>query len=268
MIAVDLLTIEGVRRRLTTSTVGRQIYLFGEVDSTNARLRVLARAGAREGTVVLAEGQTAGRGRRGQEWYSPSGVNLYASVLFRPRLTPREVALFSFIASLAVADAVKEHGVRPGIKWPNDVVVDGRKLAGTLVESAMRGAEVEYVILGVGVNLNVDPAALRAALGPAGAFATSLGAVTGREIDRTAFAASYLNHLEAWALAWQRGGAEAVRAGWADRDILTGRRVEVRGGAGAYEGRVLGLDAVGELVVQDSGGQRHTLTSEEVRTLD
>lgn len=268
MIATDLLTIDGIRRRLRTATVGGQIYLFGEVDSTNAKLRTLARGGARAGTVVLAEGQTAGRGRRGQEWFSPSGVNLYASVLLRPALGPPELPVFSLIAPLAVADALRDFGVSAGIKWPNDLLVNGKKVGGTLVECAMRGDEIEYVILGVGVNLNVDPLVLRAALGPAGVFATSLAALVGREIDRNEFAAAYLNHLDAWVQAWEAGRSDAIRAAWADHDILTGRRVTVRGRDTAYEGRAVGVDANGSLLVQDSLGQRHALTIEEVRCAD
>jgi BirA family biotin operon repressor/biotin-[acetyl-CoA-carboxylase] ligase len=268
MSAGDLLSVEAIRRRLTAPIVGRQIYIFGEVDSTNARLRALARAGAVAGTVVLAEGQSAGRGRRGQPWFSPSGVNLHASVLFRPAIGAQDIGIFSFIASLALADAVKEAGVVPAIKWPNDVLVDGKKMGGALVEFAMRGETVDYAILGVGANLNVDVAALRTALGPAGAFATSLAAITGQAVDRNQFTASYLVHLDSWAQVWERQGRGVIRAAWADRDILTGRRVEARGRRGTFGGRVAGVDAAGALVVEDPLGHRHTLIDEEVRITD
>lgn len=268
MITVDLLSIDEIRRRLMTSTVGVQIYLYGDVESTNAKLRMLARGGAPEGTVVLAEGQTAGRGRRGSVWFSPSGVNLYASVLFRPAVSPRELGLFTFVASLALADAVKEQGLVPAIKWPNDVLVGGRKIGGALVESPMRGDAVDYVIVGVGANLNVEPALLRAALGDAGRFATSLAAECGHEIDRNVFAASYLNHLDRWVCMWATEGVHELLAAWRERDILTGRRVEVRGAAATYEGRVLGVDPSGCLVVLDTLGARRTVTSDEIRTLD
>lgn len=268
MIATDPLSIQAIRRRLRTTVVGRHLFLFGEVESTNTVLRHLARSGATEGTAVLAEGQRQGRGRLGQEWFSPSGVNLYASVLFRERLTPREAPLFSFIASLAVADAVKELGLHPAIKWPNDVLVDSKKVAGSLVECATRGEALDFLVLGVGVNLNVDLASLHAALGEAGAAATSLSAVTRHEIERNAFAASYLNQLEAWALRHRKEGAAAVLAAWRDRDILTGRRVTVRGNAPGFDGRVLGVNDDGQLVVQDSLGGRHVILTEEIRILD
>lgn len=268
MIPTDLLSITEIRRRLTASAIGRHIYLFGEVDSTNARLRGLARAGARAGTALLAEGQTTGRGRRGQAWFSPSGVNLYASVLLRPRLHPRELGAFSLLAALALADAIKDFGADPSIKWPNDVLLHGKKVGASLLECAVRGDEVDYVIVGAGVNVNVDLSVLRAALGLDGGFATSLAAVLGHEIDRNALAAAYLNHVDRWAYVWEMQGTPAVVAAWRRREILSSRRVEVRGTAATYDGRVLGVDDHGSLWVQEPLGRRHMLTSEEVRTLD
>lgn len=268
MIAADLLTIEAIRRPLRAEIVGRQIYLFGEVDSTNARLRRLARAGAREGTVVLAETQSAGRGRGGQTWWSPPGVNLYASVLLRPTLRATQLAVFSFIASLALSDTLHDLGLSPAIKWPNDVLLDGRKVAGALLEAALRNGDVEHVILGLGVNLNVEVPALHAALGRAGDFATSVGEVAGHDVDRNAFAAAYLGHLDVWARRWQTQGPPAILAAWRERDVVTGRRVSVRGAGVTFEGRAIGVDDHGSLVVDDTRGTRHSLTSEEVRLAD
>ena len=268
MILADPLSIEAIRRRLHAGIVGRHLYLFGEVESTNTVLRHLARSGAAEGTVVLADGQRQGRGRLGQAWFSPSGVNLYASALFREGLTAATAPLFSLIAGLAVADAIRELGLHPAIKWPNDVLVDTKKVAGSLVECATRGEAVDFLVLGVGVNLNVEVAALRAALGPAAAAATSLAAAGGCEIDRSAFAASYLNHLDAWATRFRTGGASSVLAAWRDRDILTGRRVLVRGHRTSFEGRVLGLNEAGRLVVEGGFGRPHVILTEEIRVLD
>jgi BirA family biotin operon repressor/biotin-[acetyl-CoA-carboxylase] ligase len=268
MIVAELLSVEAIRKRLRTAVVGQHLYVFGEVDSTNSVLRALARAGAADGTVVLADGQRQGRGRLGQEWFSPSGVNLYASVLLRDRVRPREAGLISLLAGLALADTVKELGVDPAIKWPNDILVERKKIGGSLMECAVRGEAVDFLVLGVGVNLNVDPDSLRAALGEAATAATSLSAVTGHEIDRNAFAASYLNHLEEWALRRRTCGAAPVLAAWRDLDILTGRRVTVRGAGNGFDGRVLGVNDEGQLVVQDCLGRRHLVLAEEIRVLD
>jgi BirA family biotin operon repressor/biotin-[acetyl-CoA-carboxylase] ligase len=243
---MERLSIEEIRRQLTASTVGRRLHLLGDVDSTNLRCRDLARAGAPEGTVVMAEGQSAGRGRRGQAWLSPSGANLYASVLLRPLLRPRELPMFSFIGSLALVNAFEEHGAQAGIQWPNDILVDGKKVAGTLVDSGLRGERVEYAVLGVGANLDVEPEVL----------------------GRNAFAASFFNRLDEWLDIWKDRGPHAVRAAWADHDLLRGGHVEVRAHSERlYEARVVGLDPDGGLVVEDTRGRRHTLVNEEVQPL-
>ena len=160
----DSLCIDLIRRHLSTETVGSRIILYGGVSSTNVVLRGRAARGAVEGTVVLAEEQVHGRGRGGRAWFSPPGLNLYVSVLFRPQINLREVPRLSFIASLGLTDAIRAEGLPAQIKWPNDVLVDGRKVAGTLVETADAGGALRHVILGVGVNVNVDDEALTIAL--------------------------------------------------------------------------------------------------------
>jgi BirA family transcriptional regulator, biotin operon repressor / biotin---[acetyl-CoA-carboxylase] ligase len=262
------LSIAGIRRRLRASVIGRQLYLCGSVASTNATLIRLARSGAPEGTVVIAEAQTEGRGRLGQPWFSPAGVNLYASVLFRGPFALKEAPLFSLIGGLALAEAVRDAGAAPAIKWPNDVLVDGRKVGASLLACATRSDEIEHLILGVGANLNVDLDALGAALGPAAAAATSLRAVTGREVDREAFAAAYLNALDGWVRRYRAEGPSAVLEGWSRLDILTDRRVEIRGGGSRFVGRVAGLDPSGRLVVQDALGERRTVLTEEIVPYD
>ncbi len=264
----DALSIEPIRRQLSARVVGRQIYLFNEVPSTNEVLRDLAKAGAREGTVVLAEGQTAGRGRLGKAWFSPFGANLYGSVLFRPSIRPEAAPVFSFIASLALADAIRSFGLPAAIKWPNDIVVERKKVAGILAELSTAGDRMEYVILGAGVNLNVERKALLAALGEAGHAAASLRDLAGKEIDRNAFAASFFNFLDEWWLVHRDQGGAAVLMAWRDRDILTGRRVQVREERITFEGRVLGVHADGQLVVEDSKGLVRKVTGGEIRLLD
>ncbi|HET9490281.1 MAG TPA: biotin--[acetyl-CoA-carboxylase] ligase [Methylomirabilota bacterium] len=267
-LAADRLSIADIRRSRTTTTVGRHIYLFGEVDSTNARLRNLAQGGACAGTVVLAEGQTAGRGRHGNVWFSPSGVNLYASVLVRPELRAGDLGAYSLIAGLALYDAIKQFGATPSIKWPNDVLIADKKVGATLLECVTDRDAVEYVIFGVGVNLNVELSVLRAALGPAGDSATTLAAATGHAIDRNAFAAAYLNALERWVSEWDEQGSEAILTAWRRREILGGRRVQVQGPEAAWEGRVLGIDDHGRLWIEDTMGHQHALTGEEVHISD
>jgi BirA family biotin operon repressor/biotin-[acetyl-CoA-carboxylase] ligase len=266
--ARDALCIELVRRHLETERIGFQMLLYREVESTSAVLRRLADAGAPEGTVVLAEAQTAGRGRLGQRWFSPPGVNLYASVLLRPAIAPAAVPLFSFIASLAVSDAIRGQGVAATIKWPNDVLIDGGKAAGTFVTCATSGGLVDYVILGVGVNVNVERDALAAALGEAARGATSVREAVGRPIDRNVFAAAFLNHLEKWADAYGAAGPEAVLEAWRRRDALAGHQVVVRGTDATHRGRAAGVNREGHLLVADDAGIARAITSGQVAVED
>lgn len=268
MVVTEALRIDRIRQEMRVETVGRHIYLFGEISSTNAILQKLAKAGAREGTVVLAEAQTAGRGRRGKVWFSPAGVNLYVSVLFRPRLTLSEVLVFSFIAPLAMFDAIQEEGVEPAIKWPNDILLERKKVAGIFSQTSVSGDRVDFVILGAGVNLNVEREALRSALGSAAHSAISLREATAREIDRNAFTARFLTLLDEWFQIYLCRGATVILQAWRDRDITTGRRVEVREEPARFEGRAVGVNREGDLVVQDSGGQVRRVVTGEVRFLD
>lgn len=265
---MSALTVEAIRARLRTRQVGRDLVVLAEVDSTNDALMARARAGAPAGAVLIAESQTKARGRRGQAWFSPPGVNLYASVLLRPTLRASLLPVFSFIASLGVTDALVEVGARPAIKWPNDVLLDGKKVAGSLAEVSLRGDHVEAVVLGVGVNLNVSAQALRGGLGPAARFATSVAEVLGAPVDRAAFAAAYLNAVDRWADTFEREGGAPLVAAWKQREIVTARRVEVRNGGAAIEGRVQGLDAEGHLIVIDPRGARKVVTTGDLRLLD
>ena len=257
-----------IRQALAGYTVGCELSVLERVDSTSAELRRWASAGAKDGSVVIADEQTAGHGRAGTSWFSPPGVNLYLSVLFRPRIAPREVFVFSFIASLAVSDSIQAFGLTAALKWPNDVLVRRRKVAGTLVETAVRDGEVEFVILGVGVNLNVTREALHAALGDGGGFAGSLADAGGRPVDRNAFASTLLAAFDDWFEIYRRKGSAAVLAAWRDREIVTGRRVELRAADASCDGLAVGLDSDGYLLVKDSRGVTHRVITGEVRLVE
>jgi BirA family biotin operon repressor/biotin-[acetyl-CoA-carboxylase] ligase len=267
-IAVDeALNIDVIRQQLETRTVGHRIILHEVVASTNRILRELADAGAPDGTVVLAERQTAGRGRGNKTWFSPPAVNLYASILLRSPVCAGAVPALTFIPSLAVADAIRELGIRAGLKWPNDVLVEDRK-AGVRAEMTSRGDVVDYLVIGVGVNLNVTHEALRAGLGETAQFATSLREALGRAVDRNAFTARFLTCLEQELDTYRARGASAILARWRDLDVLTGRRVTVREGPTVFDGRALGVNAEGHLQVKDARQRVHTVVAGEVRLVE
>ena len=230
----------------------RRVHWLEEVDSTQRVARELARAGAPEGTTVIAERQTAGRGRLGRQWHSPAGVNLYCSIVLRPPLAPSAVPQLALVAGAAVAAAVAEEtGLSPGIKWPNDVLLGGRKVAGILVEMDAEVERVHHVIAGIGVNLNAPetafPPALRAKAG-------SLRLATGRRVDRAAFTGRLLAALEARYGRFVARGFSSVRAEWEAYSVLTGAEVRVASPEGELAGRVLGLDDDGALRLRRPGG--------------
>ncbi|MGH6689204.1 MAG: biotin--[acetyl-CoA-carboxylase] ligase [Gammaproteobacteria bacterium] len=264
----DSLCINLIRRSLATRDVGFEIHLYGAVSSTNDVACGLAEHGAREGTVVLAETQRAGRRRFGRPWFSPDHANLYASVIFRPAIAPSALPVFAMIASLALADAVTGEGVPATVRWPNDVIVDGRRVGGTLTTAATAGDVVKHAVLGVGVNLNVTRDALDSALGPDGALATSVSEVAGRTIDRNRFAASLLNRIERWHALYTSFGPAAVLAAWNQRDALCGRVVETTGPEGARHGRVIGVDGRGRLVLESRPGETQLVACGDVTTID
>jgi BirA family transcriptional regulator, biotin operon repressor / biotin---[acetyl-CoA-carboxylase] ligase len=228
------------------------------IDSTSTRLKELARGGAAEWTVVLADLQTGGRGREGRTWVSPPG-GLYLSVLLRPRL--ESVGLLPLAAGVAVAEAAGELGVRTELKWPNDVLASGRKLAGILSEAASGPAGVEWAVLGVGVNVSQDASSL-----PPGMRddATSLAAEGARDVPVPAVAAAVLARL-AGAYETLRSGPGAVLSAWRSHAAdWWGRDVDVRAGGAALRGRLLEVDGDGALVLELESGERRRLLSGEV----
>src|SRR5262245_2619157 len=262
------LSVDEVLRHLSAQTVGERLYLYEAVPSTNGVLRNAARAGAPEGNTVLAERQTAGRGRGGKPWFSPPGVNLHASVLCRPAILPAAAPVFSFVASLALADAIRELGLHPAIKWPNDVLVRHRKVAGILTELSIVGDRLAHVVLGVGVNVNVEREALREALGPAAHHAISLREALGRPVERNAFTGAFLTYLDEWLVTYREQGPERVLRAWRDLDIVTGRRVGIRDARTALEGRARGVAADGHLEIEDAHGVVHRVLAGDVRLLE
>ena len=152
----DRLTMLELSPLLSTRELGRTLHSFDSLESTNATAFELARDGAFAGEVVVAEAQTAGKGRRGRTWVSPPGKNLYFSAVLRPELPPQRASELTLVAAVALAETLREAGVAAQIKWPNDVQIDGKKVAGILTELSADTERVHFVILGVGVNLNAD----------------------------------------------------------------------------------------------------------------
>jgi BirA family biotin operon repressor/biotin-[acetyl-CoA-carboxylase] ligase len=236
----------------------RRVEWRAELDSTQRLARELARDGAEEGSAVVAEQQTAGRGRLGRQWHSPAGTNLYCSVVLRPAVPLAAVPSLALVAGLAVADAVRDAtGLAAALKWPNDVQLDGKKVAGILMELDAELERVHVVIAGIGVNLNLDvfPPELAAT-------ATSLRIATGRPVDRAAFTGRLLAALEGRYTRFLAAGFAAMRSEWEACSALTGKEVRVTAPEGEVAGRVLGVDDDGALRLAGPRGEVRVVAGE------
>jgi BirA family biotin operon repressor/biotin-[acetyl-CoA-carboxylase] ligase len=230
--------------------------------STNDRLKQRARAGAAPWTVVLADAQTAGRGRQGRRWVSPPG-NLYLSVLLRPEPPDARWSLLPLAAGLAVAEAMGEAGLEARLKWPNDVIVGGGKIGGILAEGSSSADGLEFVVVGIGVNVALRPADLSDDVALA---ATSMADELARAVDRVTVAAGVLARLTVWYHALAREGPQVVQAAWRRRALpWWGKTVEALAGERRLRGIVRDLDESGALVLELEDGTRALLHSGEVR---
>ncbi len=229
----------------------------------------MALEGAPEGTVVVAEEQTAGRGRLGRRWVAPAGTCLLCSLLFRPPLPLSRANWLTMLTSMAAADAIREQtGLRVDLKWPNDLIVADRgpggearawrKLAGVLTETGVRGERLDFVVVGIGINVNVPPDLLPG-LAP---NATSILAETGERVDRAALLAGFLNEVERRYTALRAG--ESPRREWVARLATIGRPVQVHTSTAILVGVAEGVDEEGALLLRTADGVLHRLLAGDV----
>jgi BirA family biotin operon repressor/biotin-[acetyl-CoA-carboxylase] ligase len=248
-------------RLLTTKTFGKPLHFFPTIDSTNTYAARLAREGATEGTAVIADEQTGGKGRLGRSWVSPPGVNLYLSLILRPPVSTTLVPQINLLAAVAVAHAIRDvSSLSPAIKWPNDVLLQGKKVCGILAEMQTETGTLRSVVLGIGVNVNAPLSAFPPELHDK---ASSLFLTGGQFIDRAVFTAALLTHLEKLYVLWLERGFLAVRPAWEHYAAgLIGQQITVAAPEGTITGVALGLDNDGALLLQDEGTIRCILAGD------
>jgi len=246
---------------LSTERLGRVVHYFESVESTQAIARRLADTGAPEGTIVVAEEQVAGRGRLGRAYFSPPG-GIWFSIILRPELPPTRMQLFALAAGLAVAQAVDQvcH-VRPVLKWPNDVLLRDRKVCGVLIEMSAEHDVVHYLVLGIGINVNVDRAALP---GELRSVATSLQMETGQSVSRRLLLQRVLVNLEASYAQVRSGESPALLKSWKAWPNVLSRRVQVIGFAERCDGIAEDLAADGALLLRLNDGSLVRIVSGDV----
>ena len=249
------MTKERIQLGLATRWAGCEIVYFGETDSTNRQARMLAAEGAAHGTLVLADMQTAGRGRRGRGWISPAGEGIFMSLIVRPDVPPSEVAKMSLTLALAVAGAIeRETGLDARIKWPNDIVIGGRKVCGLLLEMDASAEKVNSVAAGVGINVHQTRFDEEIAH-----TASSLDLLSGKRVSRSAVVRAFLEEFEKAMALTDAQMMDAYRA----RSATSGQRVQVIALNGTYTGTAKGIADSGSLLVEtDAGEVREVLAAD------
>lgn len=238
---------------LTTRMLGRNIVSLEEVPSTQDHAKILSIKGCPEGTLVVAETQSSGRGRMGRPWVSPSG-GLYFTVIFRPRINFEEATRIPLVAGVALVRAMeRQASVSLRLKWPNDVMLGEQKVAGILSEMSGEMDRLDWMILGIGVNAatahSCFPPEIRRT-------ATSLAAESGRKVNRLQLLKDILGELESLLEEYRARGFEPFRAQWKERSGMMGRKVTITGGGRALEGKAVDIDTSGALVLDCAGGVR------------
>ncbi len=250
----------GIASMISTDIIGKEIVFFPSIDSTNAKAFELGRDGAPEGTAVIADMQTSGKGRIGRKWESPPGVNLYASIILRPGIMPQEAHQLTFLLAVAAAEAVGSYSPkRPKVKWPNDVLIDSRKVAGILMEMDSEADRVHFVVAGIGVNLNIRekdfPAYIRAT-------AASLRDKRGAEIDRAEFTRDLFSSIEKWYKIYLGKGFSPVLDAWKGYFGFEGKPVSVSSFNRNTSGICMGVDKDGALLVKTPSGVERVISGD------
>ena len=258
----DLLTPSEVKPLLQTKWIGRAIHYFHALDSTNSKAYELAVDGAKEGEVVIAESQEKGRGRLGRKWFSPPFLNLYLSIILRPKIPPHQASLITLMAAVATAEAIQKFSnLSPSIKWPNDILLEGRKVAGLLNEIHSEIDRIHFIILGIGINLNMDGKMFSKEIR---GKATSLKRELGQAISRKAFLQTLLLELEMWYEIFLKEGPPLVLKAWRDRAQIKGRSVKVTSFEETLTGVAMDVDSEGALILKTEKGEQKRIVAGDV----
>ena len=248
--------IDDFSTNLTVDVV-KKIFCFTHVDSTNKKAKNLASAGAEEGTVVLAKSQEKGRGRFDRTWESPEG-GMYLSLIVRPNVSPQYVSMLSLGAAFAVAKTIEVYGLHPTIKWPNDVRVNKKKIAGILLESELNGNALSFVIIGMGINVNNDASSFSSDIR---ARSTSIMSEVGTSVDYFSFLRTLLIQInEVYDWFTQRMYSKIINE-WKTYSDTLGQDIQVQTSTELIQGMAVDIDSLGFLIVKTTQGERKKIYS-------
>lgn len=259
----DLILAQEIRDRLCTSVLGKQdIHCYMSTDSTNNRAKELAVAGASEGVLVIADEQTQGRGRFDRPWVSPKAENIYASLILRPSLPPEAASRIVILTAVAAAEAlISTTGLTAAVKWPNDILIGNRKIAGILLEMDTEMDTIDYMVIGLGINVN----------SAAGRFpkiirekTTSVMMETGKPFSRTILLCRFLEVFEHRYNTFRESGFEPIIVRWKALTNMMGKQVLIQTINGSYKGVIVDVDHNGFLIIRDDQGSEKCLFAGDI----
>ena len=257
----DILSLHELKRVMETGWMGQNLYFFDKIDSTNLEAKRLADGGAPEGTLVVADCQQSGRGRLGRVWTSPAGCGLWMSMVLKPAFSAQQASMVTLVTAMAVMDAIEEvSGVQVQIKWPNDLVVQGRKVCGILTEMSMEEGRISFIVPGIGINVNNDhfPEELSEK-------AISLAMLTGSTLSRAALAGAVCRSFEKYYADFlEHGNLAGMMDAYNERLVNRNQQVVISDGAGSFKCLSEGIDETGALLVQREDGRKEAISSGEV----
>ncbi len=255
-----MLSKELILKQMNTAYCGKNLIYLDETDSTNEYAKKIA-ATSESGTLVVADCQKKGKGRLGRNWNSPAGTCIYMSLILKERIEPHKSPMVTLIAAMAVFDAVREKLSDVKIKWPNDIVVGGKKITGILTEMKSDSQETEYIVPGIGINVNNEEFAPEIA-----ANATSMKIEAGRDFDRSILIANVMKYFEKYYDEFLKtGDLSFIKEIYNDNLVNRNNEVEIISGEDSYRAAALGIDDSGALIVRKKDtGEIHTVVSGEV----
>lgn len=257
--APDILLPNELRPLLHTVTIGREIIHYDSVSSTNNEAKRLALAGAKDGTVVVAEEQEAGKGRLSRGWFSPHGKGIWFSVIIRPPFLPQDAPKCTLMAAVAIVRAARKYGLNLGIKWPNDILHEGKKLVGILTEMNAEMERINYIVIGTGINVNLWPEDFPEEVRD---VAASLAMAKGEEFSRKELFARILNAFDDLYQSVLKEGFASVLDEWCQYTITLGRVVNVIGVKETFHGSAVDIDEDGALLIETPEGIRKVLAGD------
>ena len=253
--APDLLLPSEIQIGLDTQIIGKKMEYHPSVDSTNRVAKALAYHGAAEGTIVVAEEQDSGKGRLDRKFYSPRGKGIWFSVILRPNFLPHDAPKFTLMAAVAVAEAMERFNLKAQIKWPNDIMFDGRKLVGILTEITGELARITYIVIGIGINVNISRADFPEELQD---VAASLSEMNGEDLSRVEIFRAVLEEFDKLYLEVKAEGFDKIIERWKKYNVTLGKNVRVISASDgeSFTGKAIDLNSDGALVVEAEDGQR------------